>query len=98
MEKNNCSFYDIFVKIFIMANEDNQSKSRFSAFRNWISMSGVAIMVGGLFAFVLFFIIDLFTHYPNPYLGVLIYLVCPILCVIGAIVAVIGAFLEHRRI
>jgi len=81
-----------------MANEDNQSKSRFSAFRNWISMSGVAIMVGGLFAFVLFFIIDLFTHYPNPYLGVLIYLVCPILCVIGAIVAVIGAFLEHRRI
>lgn len=55
-------------------------------------------MAGSLFAFILFFILDSIAHFSNPYVGVLSYLVCPILWVLGGIIAVVGAIIEHRRI
>ncbi|MGC8743976.1 MAG: NapC/NirT family cytochrome c [Verrucomicrobiia bacterium] len=78
-------------------NPQQQRQSWISSFRNWLSLSGVAIMAGSLFAFILLFILDSIAHFSNPYVGVLSYLVCPSLWVIGAIVAVIGAIIEHRK-
>ena len=32
--------------------------SRFSLFRNWVSLTGLVIMLGSLFAFLLLFVLD----------------------------------------
>jgi hypothetical protein len=71
--------------------------SRTSLFRNWMSLTGLVIMLGGLFSFFLLFLIDALAHGSNPYIGVLTYLVAPTFLVIGLILTVIGLLLRRRK-
>ena len=71
---------------------------RTSVFRNWLSLSGLVIIVGSVFSFTLLFVLDAFAHYSNPYVGILTYLVAPGFFVIGLLFAGLGAFLRHRQI
>lgn len=72
--------------------------SRYSLLRNWLSIIGLSVVGLSLFAFLLLFAIDHFAKFSNPYIGVLTYLVCPILFMIGIGVAFIGALIERKRI
>src|SRR5262245_38646672 len=71
---------------------------RTSVFRNWMSLSGLVIIVGSVFSFTLLFLLDAFAHYANPYVGILTYLVAPRFFVIGLMFVGLGAFLRHRQI
>jgi nitrate/TMAO reductase-like tetraheme cytochrome c subunit len=71
---------------------------RTSVFRNWVSLSGLVIVVGSAFSFVLLLLLDAMAHFSNPYVGILTYLVAPGFTVIGLFLAAVGAFLRHRQI
>src|ERR1051326_3167738 len=71
---------------------------RTSVFRNWLSLSGLVIVVGSIFSFALLLLLDALAHFSNPYVGILTYLVAPGFFVIGSLLAVTGAFLRRRQI
>src|SRR5258708_6385624 len=71
---------------------------RSSVFRNWLSLTGLVVMVGSLFSFTLLLTLDALAPFSNPYLGILTYLVAPGFLVIGLALAVIGALLRHRQL
>src|ERR1035438_3178178 len=71
---------------------------RSSVFRNWLSLTGLVVVVGSLFSFFLLLLLDALAHFANPYVGILTYLVAPAFLVMGLLLALLGAFLRHRRI
>ncbi|HWW03534.1 MAG TPA: NapC/NirT family cytochrome c [Candidatus Acidoferrum sp.] len=71
---------------------------RSSVFRNWVSLTGLVVMVGSLFSFLLLLLLDAMAHFANPYVGILTYLVAPGFLVMGAVLGVLGAFFRNRQI
>ena len=53
---------------------------------------------GASFPFFLLLLLDSLAHFANPYVGILTYLVAPGFLMIGLLLALLGAFLRHRRI
>src|SRR5664279_1122544 len=71
---------------------------RSSMFRNWLSLTGLVVVIGSLFSFLLLLLLDAMAHFANPYIGILTYLVCPGVFVVGLFIGALGAFLRHRQI
>jgi nitrate/TMAO reductase-like tetraheme cytochrome c subunit len=67
-------------------------------FRNWLSLTGLVVVVGSLFSFFLLLLLDALAHFSNPYVGILTYLVSPAFLVIGLCLGLLGAFLRHRQV
>ncbi len=67
-------------------------------FRNWVSLSGIIIAAGGLFAFVFLFVIDLFSHHGNPYMGILAYVIAPGFMLLGLFLVGLGVWLHRRHL
>jgi nitrate/TMAO reductase-like tetraheme cytochrome c subunit len=67
-------------------------------FRNWLSLAGLIIVVGSLFAFLLLFAIDFFAPHSNPYLGILMYVVAPGFGFLGTFFIVLGALVDRRHL
>lgn len=81
-----------------MSTENTQAKPGwFAAFRNWISIAGLIILLSGVFIFLLLFALDVLAHFSNPYIGVLTYMVTPGIGATGIALAILGAWLERRR-
>jgi nitrate/TMAO reductase-like tetraheme cytochrome c subunit len=59
---------------------------------------GFVVVVGSFFSFVLLLLLDELAHFANPYVGILTFLVAPAFLVIGLFLALLGAFLRHRKI
>ena len=68
------------------------------AFHNWMSLIGLIISAGGIFAFIFLFGIDVFAHDGNPYMGLLAYVVAPFFMLLGGAIAVFGAWLHRKRL
>ena len=67
-------------------------------FRNWLSWSGIVLAAGGLFSFFFLFAIDFFAGHPNPYVGILTYVVAPLFFVAGIFFTLLGALIRwHTR-
>jgi nitrate/TMAO reductase-like tetraheme cytochrome c subunit len=67
-------------------------------FRNWLSLTGLVVVVGSVFSFFLLLLLDALAHFANPYVGILTYLVAPVFTVIGLLLGLLGAFLRHRQV
>src|SRR5436190_6191141 len=65
-------------------------------FRNWLSLAGVVVALGSLFAFLLLMAIDLFAAHSNPYLGILTYVIAPGFLFLGMLLFLLGGWI-HRR-
>src|SRR5438046_9361583 len=65
-------------------------------FRNWLSWSGMVLAASALFAFCLLFAIDLIATHPNPYVGILAYLVAPLFFALGIFLTFLGALIRWR--
>src|SRR5678815_6037111 len=65
-------------------------------FRNWLSWSGMVLAASALFAFCLLFAIDLIARHPNPYIGILAYLVAPLFFLLGIFLTLLGAIIRWR--
>ncbi len=71
---------------------------RFRLFRNWLSLAGLLLMLGSIFAFLLLLIVDSLAHFSNPYVGVLTYLISPIFLFAGLLLVLLGGWVRHQRI
>jgi len=65
-------------------------------FRNWLSWSGMVLAASALFAFCLLFAIDLIAGHPNPYIGILAYLIAPLFFLLGIFLTFLGAIIRWR--
>ncbi len=81
-----------------MNNDLPKSFSRFSLFRNWISLSGLVVAIGSFFSFLLLFAIDLTGRVSNPYLGILTFVVAPGFLITGLFLTALGWFIQHRKL
>ncbi len=68
-----------------------------SVFRNWISLSGLTLMVASIFSFLLLLFLDSLAHFSNPYIGILTYLIAPGFLFLGFFLFVTGAILRRRK-
>jgi len=68
-----------------------------SVFRNWLSLTGLVVMVGSVFSFLLLLLLDALAHFANPYVGILTFLVAPVFLVIGLGLTVAGALRRWRQ-
>jgi nitrate/TMAO reductase-like tetraheme cytochrome c subunit len=71
---------------------------RSSVFRNWLSLAGFVVIIGSVFSFLLLLLLDAMSHFANPYVGILTFMVAPAFFIFGSVLAVVGAFLRHRQI
>ena len=76
----------------------NPSYPRPSLLKNWLSLTGLVIALGGLFSFLLLFVIDTLAHFSNPYVGILTYFIAPAFITFGLILTAIGAIRERRKL
>ena len=74
-----------------------QKAPRFGFFRNWLSLAGIVIALGGLFSFLLLFLLDSLAHFSNPYIGVLTYLVAPAFLFLGILLSATGIVWRRWR-
>ena len=83
-----------------MTNADNPTPegARPSLLRNWLSLSGLVVVIGSLFSFLLLFLLDSVAHFANPYIGILTYIIAPGFLILGLIVTGIGALRERRKL
>ena len=66
--------------------------------QNWLSLFGLVILIGSLFAFLLLFAIDFFRTHTNPYIGILTYVVAPGFAFLGGFFIVVGALVDRRHL
>ncbi len=69
-----------------------------SAWRNWISLSGLVLMLSAVFAFFFLFALDAIGHFSNPYIGLLTYLIAPMFIFIGLGIFAVGIWIRRRRL
>jgi nitrate/TMAO reductase-like tetraheme cytochrome c subunit len=69
-----------------------------SLLRNWISLSGLVIVIGSLFSFFLLFLMDTMAEFSNPYVGILTYVVAPGFLFFGLALTIFGALRERRKL
>lgn len=82
-----------------MNTESPTPKSaRPSLLRNWLSLSGLVIVIGSLFSFFLLFLLDMLAHGSNPYMGILTFVVAPAFLIFGLLLTGIGAWRERRKL
>ena len=72
--------------------------TRPSLLRNWISLTGLVIVIGSLFSFALLFMMDTMAGFSNPYIGILTYFVAPAFFFFGSFLTLVGALRERRKL
>jgi len=72
--------------------------ARPSLLRNWLSLSGLVVVIGSLFSILLLFLLDTLAHFSNPYIGILTYVIAPMFLMLGLLLTGIGALRERRKL
>lgn len=76
----------------------NNPADRRSLLRNWISLTGLVVVIGSIFSFFFLFVLDAVSHSANPYLGILTYVVAPAFLIFGLLLGLVGVLRErHKR-
>jgi nitrate/TMAO reductase-like tetraheme cytochrome c subunit len=79
-------------------NTENTTPRRPSLLRNWISLSGLVIVIGSVFSFLLLLILDAMARSSNPYVGLLTYVVAPGFLFFGFALTILGALRERKKL
>lgn len=78
-------------------NDQTKPAKKPTTLKNWLTVSGGIIALGGLFAFAFLFFIDIFAHQGNPYMGILAYVIAPFFILGGIGLALVGAWRERVK-
>jgi hypothetical protein len=73
----------------------SQEKKSPSALHNWISMSGMVMTAGSVFAFLFLFALELISGHSNAYIGILTYLVAPAFFLLGLVLVLTGWLVQR---
>jgi len=68
-----------------------------SLLRNWMSLSGLVIVIGSLFSFFMLLMLDAVAHFSNPYISILTWMVTPGFLISGLLLTFIGALRARRK-
>src|ERR1700722_6149424 len=66
-------------------------------FRNWLSLVGVVISVGSVFSCLFLFATELFLPHGNPYMGILVYILAPVIFFLGVALMIAGWWIQRRQ-
>lgn len=81
-----------------MSTEDTgQTLARPTLLRNWISLTGLVVVIGSLFSFFLLFLLDTLAYSSNPYVGILTFIVAPAFLILGLLLTLVGVLRERRK-
>lgn len=80
------------------AEPPSPQNQRPSLLRNWISLTGLVVVIGSIFSTLLLFVMDTMSHGANPYVGVLTYFVAPMFFITGSILTLLGMWREKRKL
>ncbi len=67
-------------------------------FSHWVSMLGVALVTTAGFSWLFVLPIQLRGHASNPYIGIVVFILIPIIFIFGLVLIALGVFLARRRI
>jgi len=79
-------------------NDDSKRPLLVLLTSHWASMLGVALVTTAGFSWLFVLPIQFRGHTSNPYIGIVVFLVIPIIFIIGLILIALGVFLARRRI
>ena len=65
--------------------------------RSPLSVAGMVLTTISVVVFLVVFLADLFGFHTNPYLGIIFFLVLPLLFLLGLAMIPLGAWVERRR-
>jgi len=65
---------------------------------HWVSMLGVALVTTAGFSWLFVLPTEVRGHTSNPYIGIVVFLLIPIIFVLGLVLIALGMFLARRRI
>ena len=65
---------------------------------HWVSLLGVALVTTAGFSWLFVLPTELRGHTSNPYIGIVVFLIIPIIFILGLILIALGMFLARRRI
>ena len=81
-----------------MMNSTNKRPAWFLLTRHWLSLVGVALVTTAGISWLFVLPQQLRGHVSNPYIGIVIFLVLPVLFFAGLALIPIGVYLSKRRI
>ncbi len=77
----------------------NRSRKLPTTYYNWLTMTGAYVSSVSLMLILLFWAVNLiFDFAPNPYLGIVLFLVLPMILMLGLVLIPIGVIRTNRRI
>ena len=65
---------------------------------HWVSMLGVALVTTAGFSWLFVLPVQLRGHTSNPYIGIVVFLIIPIIFIFGLVLIALGKFLARRRV
>ncbi len=69
-----------------------------SLLRNWMSLTGLVVVIGSMFSFFMLLMLDAVAHFSNPYISILTWMVTPGFLISGMVLTLIGVLrARHRR-
>lgn len=81
-----------------MKNESDSNRLvRLPFARNWLSLAGLIVVLGSIFAFLMLLVVDLFAGQQNPYVGILTFVIAPGFFFLGSFLFGLGWFLQRRQ-
>lgn len=75
---------------------ENQNKQT-HLFQNWISVIGGILSTISFSILLVLFFLDFTNKEPNPYLGVITYLIAPIFLIVSLVLIPLGALIERKQ-
>lgn len=76
-----------------MQSDENKQPS---LFQNWVSVAGGILSSVSFAVILVFFFLDFRNKEPNPYLGVVTYMIAPVFLIISLLLIPIGAIIERK--
>ena len=67
-------------------------------FSHWVSMLGVALVTTAGFSWLFVLPMQLRGHASNPYIGIVVFIVIPVIFILGLVLIALGIVLARRRI
>ncbi len=83
----------------VAPNQPSEHHSLLGLLRNYLSLTGIALAAISLANIIVLFFIDMTSSKPNPYVGILAYMILPGFLAVGIILIIAGMIGErHRRL
>ena len=79
-------------------NDATERPTWFLLTRHWVSLLGIALLATAIISWLFVFPLQIRGHVDNPYVGIVVFLILPLIFFAGLVLVPIGLFLSKRKI